>query len=64
MSDGCTPSWHWGSSTLQDRNNSDKVLEGAGSHFVVHNNRYRPHNSTRKKTFLGVVHMRKNATNN
>merc|ERR1712212_257081 len=63
--DCCTPSWHWGNSTLLDRNASDKLLDGAGRHFVVHNNRYTPpHNSSRKETFLGVVHMRRNVTNN
>ena len=64
--DCCTPSWHWGNnSTLLDRNASDKVLDEAGRHFVVHNNRYTPpHNSTRRETFLGVVHRRRNVTNN
>ena len=46
--DGCTPSWHpdspWmrGNST---KNASDRGLDGAGRHFVVHNNRYRHHNT-------------------
>merc|ERR1711971_472115 len=64
--DCCTPSWRWGNnSTLLDRNASDKVLDEAGRHFVVHNNRYTPpHNSTRRETFLGVVHRRRNVTNN